>query len=53
MPEKQNDRRNWYGSDRDRANQKPVKRGFLARVYTEEERRQAGEGVPGSPAILR
>ena len=24
MPEKQNDRRNWYGSDRDRANQKSL-----------------------------
>ena len=32
---------------------KLVKRGFLVRVYTEEERRQAGGRCPGSPAILR
>ena len=32
---------------------KPVKKSLLVRVYTEEERRQAGEGCPGSPAILR
>ena len=29
------------------------KEAFLVRVYTEEERRQAGERCPGSPAILR
>lgn len=38
MPEKQNDRRNWYGSDRDRAeSKKPVKKRLFWCVYIQKK----------------